>query len=273
METELILKSDVLDILFENRNKAYGAYYLRKFYKSRLLKSISATLIIAMGLSAFSLLPEKNRKTDEPEISTTTIFTELDKKKDEVKKKKETVKTQQAQANTKKMIPNFKIVKDDVPTDTLQQIDDGDILTAQNNIVPGGDGPQIVQPADVNPGDGNGTGRDIEKPLDIVSPMDNPDIMPTYPGGTNALRKFLERNLNNPKDLQEDETVSVKMKFVVGYDGKLKSFETVQDGGEEFNKEVMRVLKKMPAWIPGKTNGQNVSVYFTIPVKFIAAER
>ena len=55
----------------------------------------------------------------------------------------------------------------------------------------------------------------------------------------------------------------------MGYDGKLKSFTTVQDGGEEFNKEVIRVLKKMPEWEPGKTKGQNVSVYYVIPVKFV----
>ena len=71
--------------------------------------------------------------------------------------------------------------------------------------------------------------------------------------------------------MEDGEMVSVKMRFVVGYDGKLKSFETIQDGGEEFNKEVIRVLKKMPEWTPGKSNGQNVSVYYTIPVKFVAA--
>ncbi len=95
--------------------------------------------------------------------------------------------------------------------------------------------------------------------------------MPSYPGGIDALRKFLQRHLNNPKEMEEGEEVSVKVKFVVDYDGKLQSFVTVQDGGEEFNKEVVRVLKKMPNWVPGKTNGQNVSVYFTIPVKFVPA--
>ena len=47
----------------------------------------------------------------------------------------------------------------------------------------------------------------------------------------------------------------VKVKFVVGYDGNLKSFELVQDGGSDFNNEVIRVLKKMPEWIPGKSKG------------------
>ena len=58
------------------------------------------------------------------------------------------------------------------------------------------------------------------------------------------------------------------MKFVVDYTGKLKSFVTVQDGGQAYNNEVVRVLKKMPDWVPGKTKGENVSVYYVIPVRF-----
>ena len=47
---------------------------------------------------------------------------------------------------------------------------------------------------------------------------------------------------------------------------------TVLDGGEAFNKEVVRVLKKMPDWIPGKAKGENVPVYYTIPVKFVMTD-
>ena len=55
-------------------------------------------------------------------------------------------------------------------------------------------------------------------------------------------------------------------------DGKLKGFEVIEDGGAVFNKEVIRVLKKMPQWIPGKAEGENVSVYYTIPVKFVSQD-
>lgn len=96
--------------------------------------------------------------------------------------------------------------------------------------------------------------------------------MPSYPGGMSALRKFLERNLKNPRDMEEGEVANVKVKFVVGYNGELQSFETFQNGGDEFNRKVMRVLKKMPNWVPGKSKGQNVSVFYTIPIKFISAD-
>ena len=98
------------------------------------------------------------------------------------------------------------------------------------------------------------------------------EVLPSYPGGMDALRKFLEKNLQTPTEMENGETVSVRVKFVVDYTGKLKSFVTVLDGGEAYNKEVIRVLKKMPDWVPGKTRGENVSVYYIIPVKFTGAD-
>jgi protein TonB len=83
-----------------------------------------------------------------------------------------------------------------------------------------------------------------------------------------ALRKFLQKHLQTPDELESGETVSVRVKFVVDYTGKLKSFETVKNGGDTYNNEVVRVLKKMPDWVPGKTKGENVSVYYVIPVRF-----
>ena len=109
-------------------------------------------------------------------------------------------------------------------------------------------------------------------PVDKITPTGSPDIMPEFPGGTDALRKFLQKNLQTPQDLQAGQSASVKIRFVVGFDGKLKSFETIDDAGVVYNNEVIRVLKKMPQWTPGKTRGENVSVYYVLPVKFEATE-
>jgi len=68
--------------------------------------------------------------------------------------------------------------------------------------------------------------------------------------------------------MQEGEEVAVTVRFIVNFNGDLVSFDVMETGGESFDNEVIRVLKKMPRWIPGKTNGEKVSAYFTIPVKF-----
>jgi protein TonB len=112
----------------------------------------------------------------------------------------------------------------------------------------------------------------VVKTIDKTTPQLTAEVMPMFPGGMDALKKFLERNLTNPANLNEGEIVSVKVQFIVGYDGKLKGFTVLEDGGDEFNQEVIRVLKKMPIWNPGKSQGENVSVYYTIPVKFISSE-
>lgn len=143
-------------------------------------------------------------------------------------------------------------------------------IGSKTNILIKNTGDQLVVAPSIGISGVSETVKPAEPAVDITKPMESPEVMPEYPGGMEALRKFLMKNLSNPRDLEEGELISVKIKFVVGYDGKLKGFKLIQDGGSEFNNEVIRVLKKMPAWIPGKSKGRNVSVYYTIPVRFIA---
>lgn len=269
MKTDEIMKSDVLDIIFENRNKAYGAYYLRKFYSNRLFKSLGLMLSGVIVLSAFTLMPKKKKSSNaEIIISTGYEMKELQKKNEEPEKPKE-------QQPVKKKVPTIvfnkpKIVKDDPDIKPFEKITDSVAIADKTEK---GDSNAIAvvgEPVDKGDNNGKATEPVVEPKPDFNTPTYTAEVMPEFPGGMNALRRFLERNLSNPRDLEENETVSVKVRFVVGFDGKLKSFETIQDGGEEFNKEVIRVLKKMPEWVPGKTKGQNISVYYTIPVKFVA---
>jgi periplasmic protein TonB len=269
MKTELILKSDVLDILFDNRNKAYGAYNLRKFYDNRLMKSLGVMLGVVVVLSAFTFISKKN--AEEISVTPDVILGGIPDAKEPVKKK-EIVKVQPKTniPNQRKLLNTVIIVPNNTKTDTHLNIKPTDNIGSTNiTSITGGGSPTIIGPSG---GTGNNpvSPESVKPAIDINTPIYSPEIMPSYPGGMEALRKFLQRNLTNPKEMEEGEEVSVKVKFVVDYDGNLKSFVTVQDGGEEFNKEVIRVLNKMPNWIPGKSNGQNVSVYYTIPVKFIA---
>jgi len=121
---------------------------------------------------------------------------------------------------------------------------------------------------------GNKVGKDIG--AEAVAMTENPkhepleiaEVMPQYPGGIKALLTFLRKNLHTPEDIAEGNEVSVKIKFIVNYNGKLEGFDVIQSGGTAFDNEVLRVLKKMPLWIPGKSKGQDVSVYYIVPVKF-----
>lgn len=268
MNSEVIMKSDVLDILFEKRNKAYGAYTLRKFYNGRLLKSVGIMMLAVIAFSAFTFLPKaENREgvyvIQDPGFAQAPPPAKPPEVKAKFEKPLATKTT-----STVKLLNQILIV---------HNIDSTDLLVDLNNIAIGSN-TNIVSEGPL-PIIGGGAGFDITEPakpvepmIDIITPLGNPEIMPSYPGGTAALKRFLERNLGNPRDLESGELISVKVKVVVGYDGKLKNFELVQDGGTEFNNEVIRVLKKMPAWVPGKSKGQNVSVNYTIPVKFVGED-
>jgi protein TonB len=263
MNSETIMQTDVLDIIFEKRNKLYGAYTLRKFYNNRLFKSIGITLGTVTFLCAFTLIPKAERRAFDigptDEVSIAEIKKPVEPPK-EIPKPKEVITPQ-------KKFDLPVIVKEH--SDTLAEIKEVDRIGSVN--IPG----DATAPALVEPVAPAGNGEIAATPTPVVDktiPVDHPDVQPTYPGGMDALRKFLERNLVNPKDMEEGEMVNVNISFVVGYDGKLQRFNVVRDGGEIFNKEVIRVLKKMPDWVPGKARGENVAVNFNLPIKFVSAE-
>jgi len=273
MNKNLILKSDILDIIFEIRNKLYGAYDLRKFYPNRLKLALGFMFITAIIFSAFTLIPKKDKQVavivydiKEPGLK------EINDKPKEPEKKKEVVKvekkteTKATPVQQKQFTNNLKIVANNVKTDTIVTLLPTDVISTQTVVTTTPGVPPVVLPVT----EPNAGGEKTIAAIDKTSPMDGDavDVLPSYPGGMEALRKFLQKHLETPDELQGGETVSVRVKFVVDYTGKLKSFETGQSGADAYNKEVVRVLKKMPAWVPGKTKGENVSVYYVIPVKF-----
>ena len=269
MTIETILKTDVLDIVFEKRNKLYGAYPLRKFYKNRLFGALTITIGAATILSAFTFIPENT-----VEFIPATDVTIYHIAKTKVPEPKKELPKQSSKLNPapqrKFLIPV--LIKDNLKLDSLVQVKPTDLIGTVNINIPENTLPHSLGPIIVDGGD-----ETISDPVTPENPAideitNNPDIQASYPGGINALKKFLERNLINPTEMEPGEMVSVNVKFVVDFDGKLQNFAVVKDGGEIFNKEVIRVLKKMPQWVPGKSNGKNVPVYFVIPIKFVPAE-
>ena len=271
MNKELIMKSDVLDIIFEKRNKSYGAYTLRKFYSNRLAKSLGLMIGAVVILSAFTFLPGK--KTYDASVYIMPKDPELghvEKPKPPEPKLKPIVPDQKPAASLK-LLTRIVIVPNKDSVDLLKDLDKR-AIGSTTTTTPGPDVPKIIIPVNpINPGGGDPV-LPVKPAIDKTVPQLSAEVMPSFPGGIDALRRFLEKNLNNPKDIEDGNAVSVKVEFVVGYDGKLQRFHVIEDGGDAFNNEVIRVLKKMPEWIPGKTSGENVSVYYTIPVKFVPAE-
>jgi protein TonB len=77
------------------------------------------------------------------------------------------------------------------------------------------------------------------------------------------------KNLRQPDDLQPGEKIIVKAFFVVTKEGKIDQVKIISAGRNDLDKEVERVINKMPLWKPGKQNGSAVAVYFNLPVTFV----
>ncbi|MGE7774436.1 energy transducer TonB [Chitinophaga sp. NPDC101104] len=94
--------------------------------------------------------------------------------------------------------------------------------------------------------------------------------MPQFPGGEEALRDFLEKNMQYPEAaLREKKSGTVFVKFVVQEDGKLSGFGTIgKSPGFGMDEEALRVIKMMPDWVPGVMNGKPSATVFNLPVRF-----
>jgi len=272
MKADSILKADVLDIIFDNRNKDYGAYTLRKFYKDRLYKALGITFALIALLLLYTLFGKQHRHLVKPELETmfASILPDAVKPVEPIKpvqpeKPKQPITLKPV--TTQVYVSQYRIVSDNNNVSKLNALTDDVAISNITNDAPGA-GKQVVH-ADPAPQTNTVDAGLPVKTTDKTKPVTNPEFMPEFPGGEAALIKFLQRNLQNPEAMEDGEMVTVKVSFIVGYDGVLKGFEIVQDGGAAFNNEVIRVLKKMPAWKPGKTAGENVAVYYSIPVKFV----
>ncbi len=96
------------------------------------------------------------------------------------------------------------------------------------------------------------------------------ETMPEFPGGPQALFKYLSENVKYPVIAQENGIQGrVTCQFVVNKDGAIVDVEVVRSGGDaSLDKEAVRVIKSMPKWNPGKQRGKAVRVKYTVPVNF-----
>jgi periplasmic protein TonB len=93
-----------------------------------------------------------------------------------------------------------------------------------------------------------------------------------FPGGLDAFARFLERHLQVPGDLQAGEKVTVLARFKVNEAGRISDISIITSGGKLFDREVIRVLNRMPLWVPAVQNGHKVAIYLMQPVTFIGSQ-
>ena len=270
MKPELILRSDLLDILFEHRNKDYGAYKLRRLYNNHLLAGIGGMVLFAAAL--WLLAPKYNGSgvvtSLLPIFVSDTIFLEPPPNLTPPPPPPPAQRPQVATIEHTVPVIDPNVSHSEVPEQTL--LDQNRIGTETKKGPPEygrQNGPakpvtQVVIPGPVQP------------PVEEVSEVrTSAAVMPQFPGGEAALQKWLSRQLKPQEEQEPGQRIKVVVRFVVGSSGEIDRIELVQSGGAAFDNEVLRVIHKMPRWEPGQHYGRTVAVWFTIPIIFEMPEQ
>jgi periplasmic protein TonB len=278
MTNNEIMQANLLDIVFENRNKEYGAYALRNGYNNRLLVSLGVGMSVILG---FIFISNMNKKESTPVVDDKRNVMVLKEYKLPPEKIKEPVKPKEvAKAKPKVVAPVVsKVAEVKFTTPVIKEVVktpppanntlDGKTISDKNKEGEHDKGIDVLPAQPAGNGGGTGTAGTTEpKQSDFVIQEKDPE----FPGGSAALQKFLSRYLTTPDELVAGEKKVVKIKFKVDKDGSVNTFEIVTSGGTEYDKEVVRVAKKMPKWLPAIQNGVNVPVSFVLPVTFIGLE-
>lgn len=269
MKPELLLKADLLDILFEHRNKEYGAYTLRKGYNARLFKALCAVPVIFI---LCLILQYGFNSSSHSIVSRIQSIKDLELKQVEMEQPElpKTPELPKKVATIKDAIPI--IVPDNEKADPPPTIDEliEDKAVISTATAPG----ELPGTATAPAGQPSGTGEEVTTPEpEAEKVLWGAEIMPEFPGGVAGLRRFLSRNLRVPEEvMQPGQQVRIPIRFVVGKDGSLENVDFLVQADESFKKEILRVVNKMPKWKAGSQNGRPVSVYFTIPIIFALSE-
>ena len=264
---------DALDIVFAQRNRAYGAYLLRREYPVNLGKALSIGLlliglfvILPRLLHAFvGLVPERMILEDRVVVIGPPPV--IDKPIVPPPPPPPVTPPPPARATITFVPPvvlkDDQVKQEDPPAqkDLLDKVGDIDTKTTP--------GDPDAPPLDIDPKDFGPVVVNNAEPED--EPLDGFAVnkMPSFPGGERDLMAYLAKNIEYPTLAKEANIEGiVVLGFVVGKDGSINDINIMKDIGGGCGKEALRVVKNMPRWTPGEANGHLVKVRFTLPVRF-----
>ncbi|MBC7947705.1 MAG: energy transducer TonB [Chitinophagaceae bacterium] len=268
MEANKILSADILDIVFEDRNKEYGAYQLRKSYNKRILMALGITGSIALLALVGSILAS-TLKTDTAAVEIKEVTIQDLKQEEEIKeippppppKPPDPPKIEMKQFTPPKIVKDEEVEE---PPPAQEELKEAKIdVVNQEGIKDEG----IAAPVEID------QGKQIieEKKEDDNHIFEKVEIEASFKGGEGAWKKYLERNLNPnaPVDNGAPEgTYTVYVQFVVSKDGTISDVKALTNHGYGMEGEAMRVIKKGPAWVPAVQNGRSVNAYRKQPITF-----
>lgn len=265
------------DLVFEGKNKEFGAYKLRESSTSRHTKAIVWVLISVAIILVLLILSVSGvfAKPEEEVIATATVqeITTMEVEEEIIEEEEkfeipepEPVVAPEEVANQQR-VTDLLIVEDEKIEEDKQVKNQEEVLEneAQAGALDITDGTNDLNKITIKEEVIAAPVVEEEQPLNIAMVEQKPE----FNGGEVAMYKWLSDNIVYPT-IAAEEGVSgrVVVEFVVGKDGSISDVRVVRPRHPALDKEAVRVVKSMPAWIPGRNNGQPVKVTYTLPVQF-----
>jgi protein TonB len=268
MEPNQILRADVLDIVFEGRNKAYGAYELRRTYNRRLKRSVGlmAGVVLVLFTTGLVLGRDRGKVKPPPRVDDVTLDAYKEKVPDPPPPPPPPKPIEQHVA-MRVFTPPL-IVKDPPEDQKPPEQTTLDSVRIGTVNVQGGVDDGVAPPAGPVGDAGKGV---VEAPkTEDDAPFIKVEKESEFPGGMAAWIRFLNKNLRVPDDAVNNEIEGrVLVQFIVDKDGNVsdvKAVEGPEQGG--LREEAVRVIKKSGKWVPAMQNGRYVKSYKQQPITF-----
>ena len=241
------------DVVFENRNKLYGAYILRRAYSNRLLSGLGVTVaIVTVILSLHNTRSREEKVIVRPTLPETGIVLRQPPSLEPRRPPERQVQPPVNNVDKRNVLVTTEEVTDD-HTEAIEE------YIAQSDFDLG--------PVGVPDGE-------VSAPSIVPEPVAEPfrdfaEVMPEYEGGLEAMMKFLQKKIHYPRvprQMQIEGTVYVR--FLVNGDGSVSDVEVIRGIHPDCDREAMRVIAMLPSWKGGSHNGRPVSVRMVLPIKF-----
>ena len=263
-----ILKNQWLDIVFEGRNKTYGAYVLRKTNRKTTIKAlIIGAIFFSIAVATpllLKLIPDGEDKDVDMDIKITAI-------KLPPKKMEEPIKNLPPPPPPAPKVDVVKFVKpvvakaEEITEEPPKIVEMKEKTIGATAIKGNPDAVLTVEPV------GTGKAAVVEDaPDNQIYNTAGIEVKPDFPGGIDKFYKFVGNNYQAPEE--EGLKGKVYVTFVVEKDGSLTDIKVIRDIGYGTGKEAIRVLKKCPKWTPGEQNGKKVRVLYSLPITIQSAE-
>ena len=269
-----LISRDWTEMVFEGRNKEYGAYRLRKNAGKRNLYSLITIFIAALaiwgGISLVKFVESRTKSVAQTSVAELSALNQP-KKKAEVKQQKK-VKLEQPEKVVERVKSSVKFTAPVIKKD--DEVKPEDELKTQDELM---STKTAIGALDVK-GNDDANGEVLKIKEAVAQPEPKPEVekvfdvveqMPSFPGGPSALMEWLSNNVKYPVVAQENGVQGrVVVSFVVERDGSITDVKVVRGVDPSLDREASRVVRAMPRWIPGKQNGSAVRVKYNVPAAF-----